>query len=327
MFNLSLARIAAIAVATLVVLIYVISGWTSVQPGEFAIQVKQFGDDRGVIPGGLGVGTHWIDPLMYDVVTYDTRAHQQSMNIDASTKDGQPVKVAVSFEISLVPDLVGTLHQTIGPDYFNRVVAPAAQSAILDAVPTQLSDQIYTGEGRNAIQNAIQAQLTEKHVPDRGIMVRTNLREVTFTNPDFIKVLEAKAGAAQQEEINRRYALAAAQNAIKVANDAEGQKQVVIKQSEASKAQAQLRGEGSRIEKENEAQGLLAMATAEAKGVELRRQALSGPGGPELVSIEWAKNLAPKLQVYGFPTGAPGTTSILDINSVFKGALKGVADK
>ena len=61
--------------------------------------------------------------------------------------------------------------------------------------------------------------------------------------------------------------------------------------------------------------------SAEAEGVRLRREALSGAGGQELVSIEWAKNVGSKIQIYGVPTGAPGTTSVMDINKVIQGAF------
>jgi hypothetical protein len=50
---------------------------------------------------------------------------------------------------------------------------------------------------------------------------------------------------------------------------------------------------------------------------------LSGAGGSELVSIEWAKQLGPNVKVYAFPTGAPGTSSIMDLNGIMQGALTG----
>lgn len=57
-----------------------------------------------------------------------------------------------------------------------------------------------------------------------------------------------------------------------------------------------------------------------------RREALSGAGGRELVSIEWAKNLGPNVKVYAIPTGAPGTTSLMDLNGIMQGALTGKGD-
>ena len=300
---------------------YALSGFNEVEPGEFAIVIEQFGDNKGVRDDGLSVGTHWVEPFSLDVEVYDTKARQYGLEVQASTKDGQPVSIHITFEISLEAGMVKTLHSTIGRDYYNRVVEPAARASVRDALPTQLSDEVYTDTGRALIQESIMADMDEKGVKARGILVSVNLQEVRFLNASFVEVLEQKAAAAQLEEIERRRALAAEQAAIKVANVAEGEKQKRIKAAEAQREELRLEGEGSRLQKEEEAQGLLAMVTAEAKGIELRRRALSGAGGAEMVSIAWAENLGPNVKVYGFPTGAPGTTSIIDVNSVLQGAL------
>ena len=316
------AKWAALGVLAFIGFGYWVAGFTEVEPGEYAILIQQFGSDKGVKDDGLDVGTHWVEPFYYDVENYDTKARQYPMEVQASTKDGQPVSVHATFEISLDAAMVKVLHSTIGRDYYNRVVEPAARAAVRDALPTQMSDTVYTDAGRALIQAAIMSDLDEKRVGDRGILVSVNLQEVRFLNQDFVNTLEEKARAAQQATIQERLAEAAEQEAIKVANIAEGEKQKRIKEAEAVREEMRLTGEGSRLQKEEEAAGLLAMVTAEAEGVRLRREALSGKGGAEMVSIAWAENLGPNVKVYGFPTGAPGTNSIIDVNSVIQGALR-----
>lgn len=312
---------AAGGVAAFIVFIYVIAGFTEVEPGEYAILIQQFGDEKGVREDGLDVGTHWVEPFYYDVETYDTKARQYPMEVQAQTKDGQPVMVTVTFEISLQADLVRELHSLIGRDYYNRVVEPAARAAVRDALPTQLSDDVYTDEGRAFMQGVIISDLEEKRMSERGILVSVNLQEIRFLNPQFVATLEEKARAAQQEEIQRRLAAAAEQEALKVEFQAEGERLARIQRAEAEREELRLNGEGQRLQQEEQAQGILAIATAEAEGVRLRREALAGRGGAELVSIAWAENLGPNVKVYGVPTGAPGTTSIIDVNSVIQGAL------
>jgi len=317
-------KLAGVAIIAVFAIFYSLGGLNTVEPGEYAIKIKQFGDNKGVMDKGLSVGTHWVDPTIYDVEVYDTKAKQFPMEIHSTTKDGQPVKVSVTFEISLQHNKVKNIHSLIGRDYYNRVVEPAARAAVRDALPTQLSDTVYTGEGRLLIQQSIVEDLEEKRIEQRGILVSVNLQEVRFLNEGFIGVLEEKAKAAQQEEIQLRYALAAEQEAIKVGNVAEGEKQKRIKAAEAKRAELRLQGEGYRDQKIAEAEGNLAILRAEAEGVKLKREALSGRGGAELVSIAWAENLGPNIKVYGVPTGAPGTSTIVDLNSVLKGAFQGV---
>lgn len=306
--------------------IYGIAGWTTVEPGEYAILIKQFGDDKGVMNAGLDVGTHWVDPFLYDVENYDTKARQYPLEVEASTKDGQPVRVSSSFEISLEPTNVKNLHSLIGRDYYERVVAPAATAAIRDALPTQLSDRVYTDEGRVFIQQSVVKALAAKNVESRGILAHINLQEIQFLNPAFVQVLERKASAAQLEEIQRREALAAEQEAIKVANAAEGQKQKRIKEAEARREELRLQGEGERLKQEEEAQGILAVAQANAEGQRLLVNAYGS--NPEIVAqIEWARNLGPNVRVYGIPTGAPGTSSMLDVNSWLKQGMSPITGK
>ena len=191
------------------------------------------------------------------------------------------------------------------------------------AIPVGLSDQIYTGAGRDRIQKLI-TNTMENHVGKYGINVYVNLRDVQFTNHEFVATLERKASAAQKEEINRREAIAAEQEAIRVANIAEGEKQKRIKAAEAQAEELRLQGFGERQQKEEQAKGILAVGQAEAEVVRLRNEAMNGPGGDKIVAMTWAENLGPNVKVYGVPTGAPGTASMMDLNGLLNGAFKGL---
>lgn len=327
MTTTKIIQLGAAAFLAVFILIYGLAGFTTVAPGEYAIVIQQFGEGKGVKDEGLSVGTHWVDPTLNDVEVYDTKATQHSLEVGASTKDGQPVTVHLSLEISLDATMVKDLHQLIGRDYYERVVRPAARASIRDALPTQLSDEVYTDEGRRFIQDAIIADMIEKEVASRGIITSVNLQEVRFTNQDFVDVLERKASAAQQEEIERRNALAAAQQAIAVENTAKGERNRRIQLAEATKEELRLQGEGAQLRDEATAAGNLALAKAEAEGRELLVNAYGGgaAGAAAVVGIAWAENLGPNVKVYGVPTGAPGTTTLIDLNSVLQGALRGIA--
>lgn len=323
MFGIAHLRLAAIGAAVLLIGIYAMAGITHVNPGETVILIKNIGSNKGMQPEPLLTGTHWVDPWMYDVVTYDTRLRQmEEVSESAGTGDGQPVAIVGSLQLGLDPKHVPQLHQELGVDFYARVIHPALISIIKNKVPSQSSDEAYTLRGREAIEKAINDELTARYGKD-GIVVVFNLKDLTFANKQYVGILEAKALATQKIQVETRLAAAAQQEAIKVSNAAEGQKQARIRAAEADREERRLAGEGSRIAKEEEAKGNLALATAEATGTRLRREALSGAGGQELVSIEWARNLGPNVKVYGFPTGAPGTNSFMDLNGIFKSALGG----
>lgn len=307
-------RLIVASISAAVVLLYGVVGITTIEPGEVGVVVKNLGSERGMQSYTLDTGMHWLDPFIYDVIVYDTRLRQYSLveanAVPANTADGQPVNVDVSFEIGLIDEGVPELHENVGPNYWDQVVLPLARSTLRNSTSRQLSDAVYTGDGRTTIQQSVTGTLQGRLTP-MGIRIEANLRDITFLNADFVRTLEEKAKAAQQEEINRRQAAAAAQEAIRVQNVAEGQRFRVEQEAAAEREKMRLEGEGERLRDEERAQGLLAVATAEAEGVRLRREALSGSGADELVSIEWARNLGPNVQVYGVPTGAPGTSTYL----------------
>ncbi len=312
-------RVVVLLVA--IIFLYGLAGMTYIDPGQVGVVVKNIGPDRGMQNFTLDTGLHWLEPFINDVIVYDTRLKQYQLvgkgAVPANTADGQPVVVDVSFEIGLTDGGVPYLHENVGVGYWDQVILPLARSTLRNATSQLLSDTIYTGDGRLMIQGTVAAEM-KKRLTRLGIRIETNLRDITFQNKDFVNTLEQKAKAAQLEEIQRREALAAAQEAIKVQNIAEGQKFKVMQEAEAERERLRLLGEGQRLHEEQRALGILAVATAEAEGIRLKNEALSGPGGDRQVSIAWAENLGPNVKVYGVPTGAPGTNTFL-----FDQALRG----
>jgi len=304
------------------VVLYLLIGITSIELGEVGLQVRMIGTDRGKTTM-LPPGTRWVDPTLNDVFTYDARLKQYSLeDVPASTKDGQPIQVDLSLEMGLVAKNIPTLHRDIGRSYYAQVVYPAVRSTLRNTTTEQLSDEIYTGDGRAYIQNKMEKLLRAKLEP-LGFRIAINLREIVFTNSDFVALLEDKAKAQQTVEIEKRKAEAAVNIAKKVANIAEGEKQKVIKAAEAEKEKIRLTGLGQRLAKEQEAKGNLALAKAKAEGERLSVQAY-GDGGT-YASVKWAESIGPKMQVWGVPTGAPGTTTLMDVNGILQGAFRPAA--
>lgn len=320
------------AVAAAVVLgiggaVYGVAGYTEIDPGFRGLLFKQLGSERGMQKEQLRPGTTWVDPIFYDVIVYDTRSRQKLIeDMPAGTADGQPIQVDLSVEISLKGDNLPQLHDQIGKDYYQQVIYPKLRSGIRNIAGTVKSDDIYTGEGRLVIQNTLQKLMQDRLTPV-GILIQVNLRDVQFVNAEFVRTLEKKAIAGQQEEIERRNAAAAQQQAIRVANIAEGEKQKRIKAAEAGAEELKQQGIGQRELKQQNALGILAEGEAKAKVIELKNNAMAGPGGDRIVAIAWAENLGPNVKVWGVPTGAPGTASMMDLNGLLNGAFKGVTVK
>lgn len=307
----SMGRMIAGAITVFVAAIWGLGGFTGIEPGEVGLIVKQFGDGRGMQEITLDTGTHWVEPFTNDVITVDTRLKQYSLDsIPAGTQDGQPITVDVSFEIGLVDSNVPALIENIGTDWYSQVVYPAARAAIRTATANKLSDEVYTGAGRAAIQVELTNSLQEK-LEAYGIRITANLRDIQFQNQDFVATLERKAKAAQEETIQERLAAAATQEALKVEETAKGDRFKRQQAAEAQKYELQAQGEGQRLQQEQIALGILAVGQAEADVIKLKANALTGSGGQLYRDIEVLGGLGQAVEFYGVPTGAEGTSTYI----------------
>jgi regulator of protease activity HflC (stomatin/prohibitin superfamily) len=286
-------------------------GITQIDPGEVGLVVKQFGEDRGMQEFTLDTGTHWIEPFSNDVIVVDTRLNRYpQLDIPSNTKDGQPILVDVVFEIGLMDHNVPNLIENIGTEWYDKVVYPAARSAIRNNTSELMSDEVYTGEGRARIQEQLTNELGNR-LETMGIRITANLSDIEFTNTDFVATLERKAKAAQEETIQARLAEAAKQEAIKVQNTAEGEKFKREQAAEANKYELQQEGEGERLKQEEIAKGILAVGQAEADVIKLKANALSGSGGVLYRDIQVLGGLGEAVEFYGVPTGAEGTNTYI----------------
>ena len=311
--------------------IFGLAGLTTIEPGEVGVVIKQYGEGQGMQDYTFDTGMHWVNPVQFDVVVYDTRLVQERLlDIPSNTKDGQPILVDVTFEIGLIDSGVPTLHENVGSNYFDQVIYPAARAAVRNNTSEKLSDEVYTGEGRVSIQDDLTTELVAKLEP-MGIRITTNLSDIEFQNADFVATLERKAKAAQEQVIQTRLAEAAAAEAIKVQNTAEGERfrveqeaeaaaYKVVQEGTAERERLRLLGEGQRLQEEERALGILAVATAEAEGRRLMNEALQGPGGELIRDIEVLGGLGANVEFYGVPTGAPGTNNYI-IDEALQGGI------
>src|SRR3990172_7776028 len=135
-FNIKLL---AVGVAAALAFLYALAGVVNIPPGQYGVLVKNLGEGKGMQPQGLGTGMGWVDPFIYDVIEYDTRAHQyrveveENSGLESTTRDGQPINVDVSLEISLDRVQVPALHEQVGQDWYLRVVYPKAREAVREA--------------------------------------------------------------------------------------------------------------------------------------------------------------------------------------------------
>jgi regulator of protease activity HflC (stomatin/prohibitin superfamily) len=319
------AALAAVSFLFLVAALIVVGtiGIANVHPTEVAVEVDKVAGKISQLP--LGVGYHFYNRWFKDLVIYHVAAqayprdtlgeggHKQ-YTLPLKTNDGQNVNVDLTILYALASNEVPALHQQVGINYEDQVLLPQIRSEARMAIGRYSAEQIYQGQLRDEIQELLRTQLSEALSKYPAIRVQDALiREFDFSDA-FENMIERKKLAAQEVEVNKNRALAQEEEAKRQEAEARGMKLKVIQEAEGRAQSAKIEADAERYKLEQEAAGKLALFKAEAEGKRLLTEAMGG--GANVVAFEFARNLAPKLQVWGIPVGE-NNTSLMDVSGVF----------
>ncbi|HLA36002.1 MAG TPA: prohibitin family protein [Rhodocyclaceae bacterium] len=135
-----------LVVGLLVVLLIVVALW-----GRIFILIKP--GEAGVIYRPLTTGTvtdyiypeglHILQPLN-SMFKYDTRVQIIFHDINVLTSSGLPIKLSIAVRFQPIYELIGVLHQTVGPDYPNKIILPQIESVMRRNIGNYTPEDIYT---------------------------------------------------------------------------------------------------------------------------------------------------------------------------------------
>ena len=148
-------------------------------------------------------------PIFYDVrtQTYTMASVRTEGNVQGDdalrvlSADGQQIALDVSIRYRLDPDGVAHLHQTTGPRYLDKVIRPEVRTVVRNELALHRAISVFSDE-REAIQEAIEAQLASKFADNDLILQDVFLRNVRFSER-FQTAIEQKQIAEQEKERER----------------------------------------------------------------------------------------------------------------------------
>jgi regulator of protease activity HflC (stomatin/prohibitin superfamily) len=316
-----------IKILLLILLIISLSiGCVKIEPGKVGVLTNNM-IKRGVDPKPLETGFRLVIPIVQQVDIYDIRVRKYEMtkvptegekagrdDIDFKTVDGQVVFCDVTLIYSLIKDLVPQLHQAVGKEYLDQALRPTARSTIRNYLGMYTADNIYSGEIRIKVQDAI-TNAMNKSLNGIGINVVSILIRTFEFSEAFESKIEEKALAAQEVEVNRNKVKAAEELAKKLEAESKGKRLAMVQEAEGIAQKKRLEADAWRYEQEQQAKGILAVALAEAEGKGKLAEALGS--GDNVVKLEFARRIPDKLQIWGIPTGQE-SSSFMDLSGVFK---------
>lgn len=177
--------------------------------GERAVVFNRF---SGVQRGALGEGLHMLLPWVQSATIYDVKTHTYTMSASkneanatigdandallALTSDGLPVTLEMSVQFHPDPNKVSELHQTIGPEYIDKVVRPQTSAHVRMVVSKYPVTSVY-GAQRGKIAEQINTRLRALFAQNDIVLENALLRDVAFS-PQFQQAIERKQVAEQE---------------------------------------------------------------------------------------------------------------------------------
>lgn len=168
----------------------------TIQSGEAAILFKRFSGTE--IDKVYEEGLHIFSPLD-TVYIYEMRKQIALHDFDVISNKGLTIHLSLAIRYYPEYELLGILHQRVGPNYLERVILPQIESVMRKQLGSYTAEQIYTNEA-GLLTNAILVALDEvgrNYVEVEDIIIRS-----IELPPQIVAAIEEKL---QQEEFMKSY--------------------------------------------------------------------------------------------------------------------------
>jgi regulator of protease activity HflC (stomatin/prohibitin superfamily) len=191
----------------------------SVHSGEVGVLYLRFAGGTQtdkVLGEGMKIIPPWDQLFIYNV-----RVQEQKHVMDVLTNEGLAVKLALSIRYHPELELVGLLHQQVGPDYAQQIVIPEVESAVRATMGGVGMREVY-GSPPGLVQKIINDSL--EHVSQKFVQVdEVVLRSVTLP-PKVTATIEEKMSQKELADSYDFRLMVAAKEADRLRIEASGLK-------------------------------------------------------------------------------------------------------
>ena len=144
-----------------------------IRPGEAGVLYRML--STGTVTDHVyAEGLHILMPLN-SMYKYDTRVQVAFHDVTALTNSGLPIKLSLAIRFQPIYELLGVLHQEVGPDYLNKIILPQIESVLRRNIGQYTPEDIYTNRG-GVLSRIITLALEEvgrKYIQVDDIIIRS----------------------------------------------------------------------------------------------------------------------------------------------------------
>lgn len=143
----------------------------TVHSGEAAVLYKRFLGGT-VVDKVYAEGFHVVLP--WNIMTvYDVRYQALLHKLNVLTNKGMKITVSLTIRYRPETDVLGVLHQVVGPNYLDKIVIPEVESTVRAVLGRYDAEEIYTTR-KGVIQQVMNTsldQVAQRYVKIDGVMI------------------------------------------------------------------------------------------------------------------------------------------------------------
>ena len=183
----------------------------TIKAGEAGVLYKRFAGGT-VVDYVYSEGVHLIPP--WDIMTiYNTRVQARYHEFRVLTTKGLPITLYLTIRYYPEYDLIGLLHQQVGPEYVDTIIIPQVESVLRKTIGKHDPEEIYTTRRGvldriivQALEEAGQKFVVVDDVIIRRIELPDSIRDAIAEKLIYEQKLQAYQFrlAAEREEAKRK---------------------------------------------------------------------------------------------------------------------------
>ncbi len=166
----------------------------TINSGEAGVLYKRF---FGTVTDKVyAEGIHLFYP--WDTLTiYDMRIQTVLHEFDILTSQGLPISISLAIRFRPEYEMLGVLHQQVGPDYIHTIIIPQVESVLRKRLSLYNPEDIYMNKHDVLTKVVVEAleELGKKYVTTNGIIIRS----IVLPEP-IAKAIENKLIEEQTEK-------------------------------------------------------------------------------------------------------------------------------
>jgi regulator of protease activity HflC (stomatin/prohibitin superfamily) len=310
-----------------------------VRTKKLALFAKKGVEDTVYAPGS----TYFFLPYINDWHTFDTKLQNLEMTLepergDRKSRDDLLFKTIDGNDISLDVIIAYQIDPAKAP-YILQFVATDAKSlrekivrTVARSKPRDIFGELKTEEFYVANKRELQAQrakdILQEILGPLGVIVINVLTKDYRFNEEYQKAIEDRKVADQQAEKNKSDQRATSEEYKRKLEEAKGEVNKMVAKADGEYLQAKIEADAYYEKQKLLAEAVKSEGIAEAKGIQVMNDALTGAGGEALVKLKIAEALQGK-KILLLPVSEGGMNlKTMDINQLIQTlGVKSLAEK